>query len=313
MFAVLGGLLFDQNLCIAQQHSTVLISGFAGFNQVLHAKARAPWATPVASDERGVKALVKLLDQNGKLKGATIGVYSQVPTNKTVVDLMVKTLEGAGFKVADSAVASVQASDTQAFNAQEKVIAERFKNKHVDAVFVDGSPPGTNFDAAGYHPSIYLPSTSNITAAAFTNPLEKFPIVAGTAVDADPDAGYNTAEMRRCRQVWQKATGKTIKTVAQETADKKSSSNTAMATMCTALQIFVAAATKAGKNLNQQTFEQGLESIGKISLPVAPVASFAPKKPDGQDSFQLMRQDPKWKNGDSTPEFLPVGKPITLR
>jgi hypothetical protein len=86
-----------------------------------------------------------------------------------------------------------------------------------------------------------------------------------------------------------------------------------MATACTDLQIFVAAAEAAGKNLNQQTWQKGLESIGNIALPVAPIASFGPDKPDGQDSFQLMQHDPNWKPGGTTPEFVPLGEQITMR
>ena len=59
-----GGFIGDANLCVAQQHSTALISAFgSGYNRSVLAKARAPWATGGASDERAVKALVELLDR----------------------------------------------------------------------------------------------------------------------------------------------------------------------------------------------------------------------------------------------------------
>ena len=51
VFAVLDGLLGDNNLCITQQHSTILV-GQTGLNAARLAKARAPWATYQQSDER---------------------------------------------------------------------------------------------------------------------------------------------------------------------------------------------------------------------------------------------------------------------
>src|SRR3954447_25541078 len=102
VFAVLGGLLDTNNLCITQQHSTILVGG--NFNDSVLAKARAPWATWGASDERSIKALVKLMDDNGYLKGHTVAVYAEGASNKPLVDLAVKALDDAGYKAVDTAL-----------------------------------------------------------------------------------------------------------------------------------------------------------------------------------------------------------------
>jgi ABC-type branched-subunit amino acid transport system substrate-binding protein len=314
VFAVLGGFLTDVNLCVTQQHSTPLVSGYGtGFNQAALAKARAPWVTWNASDERAVKALVKLLDKQGRLNGKTIGVEGQTPQSKSLVDQTVKALKDAGYDVADTAIIDVDASDQQAFTAQDKLLAQRFKDKGVDAFFlVGGAPTGSNYDAVDWHPSIFVPQTALITPTAFTSPFQKFPLVAGVAGSADPDAGYDTPAMKQCRAAYKKATGKDVKTPTQETADGKSSGFSAMQQTCTAFQIFVEGAKAAGSNLTAASWEKGLESLGKIVLPASPVASFAPNKPDAQDSFQLMQHDPAWTPTATTPEFKPLGEPITL-
>ena len=72
------------------------------------------------------------------------------------------------------------------------------------------------------------------------------------------------------------------------------------------------AAKSAGKNLNAQTWQKGLDSIGKIELANTPIASFGPNKPDGQDSFQLLKHDPTWTTTSSKPEFISIGQPISL-
>jgi ABC-type branched-subunit amino acid transport system substrate-binding protein len=315
VFAVLGGFLTDTNLCVSQQHSTILVSGYGtGFNDETVSKARAPWVTWNASDERAVEALVQLLDEQGRLDDKKIAVEGQTPGTQSLVDTTVKAIEDAGYEVADQAIIEIPASDAQAFAAQDKLLAQRFKDKGIDTLFlVGGTPTGANYDAVGWHPSIYVPQTGLVTPGAYTNPFEKFPLIAGVAASADPDAGYNTPEMQRCRDVYTKATGKEIKTMAQETADGKSSGNAAMTGACSALQIFVAAAEAAGENLNQDTWQKGLESIGEVALPAAPIASFGPDKPDAQDSFQLMQHDPNWEPSGTTEEFIPLGDPITLR
>jgi hypothetical protein len=280
---------------------------------VLLEKARAPWATWAPSDDRSIKALVELMDRNGYLKGHTIAVYAQNSVNKPLVDEAVKALEDAGSEAVDTAIFDVPAGDTQAAATQDKVIAERFRNKHVDTVINVGLfTPGTDWDNDGFHPAMFAISAGNISAAAFTNPLEKFPIVAGPQPSADPNAGFNTPEMRRCREVWKQATGKEILTGDEENELGHSTGSGAMGAACTAMQIFVAAAKAAGPNLTPATWQKGLESIGKIETSGAPVASFGPNKPDGQDSFQLVKHDPKWEPGSSEQEFIPIGEPITL-
>jgi hypothetical protein len=315
VFIVLGGFIGANNLCVTQQHATPLISGYGtGFNGAALAQAHAPWFTWNASDERATQALVQILAQQGRLKNKTIAVEGQTPDSKSLVDLAVKELGKAGYKAADTAIIDAQASDQQAFTAQDKLLAQRFKDKGADVlILLGGTPTGTDYDAVGWHPSIYVPQTDLVTPGAYTSPYSKFPFVGGLAPTADPDAGYNTPAMKHCREVWTQATGKVIKTVAQETADGKSSGNGAMLAACTSLEMFIAGAKAAGANLTPQTWATGLESVGKMALPYRAIASFGPNKPDGQDSFILEQHDPKWTPTATTSEFIPIGQPITLR
>jgi ABC-type branched-subunit amino acid transport system substrate-binding protein len=315
VFAVLGGFTStDAAMCVVAQHKTLLVGGHGfGFSKADLAKAKAPWATWTPESERGVKAMVTLLDTSGALKGKKIGIYGQQTAAKPLVDIANQQLTAAGYHVEQTVINDVAASDAAAFNAQDKVLAQLLKDKGVDTVIVvGGTVPGTNFDAVGYHPSFYLPSSILITPSAYTNPLEKFPIVAGPAPSADPDAGFNTPAMQHCREVYQKATGIVIRTVSEDNAAGKSSGAAGMMFACSALQIFVEAAKRAGPNLTNETWAKGLEAIGKIAEPLAPIASFGPNKYDGQDSFVMVKHDPTWKPGSTKPEFIAIGQPIIL-
>ncbi len=311
VFAVLGGLLQANNLCIVQQHATILVGDYV--NEELRAKARAPWVTWSPSDDRSVNALVSLMDQNGYLKGHKVAVYAENNVNKPLIDKTVAALQAAGSQAVDTALFEVPGADTQAASRQDKVIAERFKNKGVDTVINVGLfTPGADWDTDGFHPAMFQLSTGYVGAAAFTNPLDKFPVVAAPEASADPDAGFNTPEARRCRDVWKRATGKEIVDAAQENALGHSTGSAAMSVACASLQIFVAAAKAAGPNLNQQTFLHAVESLGSMASATTPVMSFGPGKLDGQDTFQLAKFNTAWKPNTSTQQFIPIGKPITV-
>jgi hypothetical protein len=314
VFMILGGFIGDNNLCAIQQYSTpVIFAEGAGFNGITLAKAKAPFTTFEASDERSTEALVKILTQQGALKGKTIGVYGTLSASKPLIDLTVKDLKDAGFTVKDTAINDAPATDTQAFNSEDKVIGSRFQNEHIDLVFVQVTvPPGTNWDQIGYHPSMYSPQESLVMSGAYTNPYAKFPVVGALSAGADPNLGYDTAAMQHCRSAYTAETGKTVETLTQEQKLGHSTGFIAMQQVCSELQMFEGAANAAGPDLTQQSWLKGLESIGKIELAVSPQSSFGPNKPDGQDSFQLVKLNPAWKTGSTAQQFLAVGAPITL-
>jgi ABC-type branched-subunit amino acid transport system substrate-binding protein len=314
VFVVLNGLLNDNNLCITQQHQTALIGGgTTALTPANLARARAPWASYSATSERSIDALVEALDENGDLDGHVIGVYAAQVANRPLIDAAVKALTDAGYPPAETALNDAPDNDTQAATAQDKVIAQRFMNADVDTVIDVGQYiPGASFDSVGYHPSLYTLETGNIAAGAFTNPFGKFPVVAGLGGSGDPDAAIQSPAFQKCADAWKQASGKEIQGLLEEDLAGKSSGNVAMQIACTTLQIFVEGAKAAGPNLTNETLQQGIESIGSIQFANGTQGSFGPDKLDGQDSFQLQKFDPNWKEGEGKPQFISVGEPVTL-
>jgi hypothetical protein len=311
-FAVLNGLLNENNLCIVQQHATILVNG-ASFDASTLELAQAPWATYAASNERRVAALVRALDEAGALEGKNFALYAAQAANEPLLELAAEQFEAAGYTPTDSALLDVPDDDTQAADAQNKVFAQRFMDQDVEVVINVGLfIPGAIFDSVGYHPEIYVLDTGSIAAAAFTNPLGEFPVVAGLAATPSYTDIYDNAEFTRCREVYEAATGKRIENPIDEDLAGESTGYTAMTIACTDMQIFVAAATAAGPNLTNETFLAALESLGEIELANTPVASFGPGKTDAQDSFVLMRFDPTWKEGEGREQFIAMGDPFVL-
>ena len=314
VFVVLNGFLNTNNLCVVQQHQTALIGGSTtALTPANLARAKAPWVSWSATTQRSIDALVEALNKNGDLEGHKVGVYVAQAGNKPLIDLTAKALTDAGYPPAETAFNDAPESDVQAANAQDTVIAQRFKNAGVDVVIDAGQYiPGAAWDAAGYHPSIYTLETGNIAAGAFTNPFGTFPIVAGLSASAESGSEFKSKSFQHCVEVWEKASGKKIQTVLEEDKAGKSSGNTALQIACSALQIFVEGAKAAGTNLTNETLTAGIESLGKIELPNTLVASFGPDKLDGQDLFQLQKFDPTWKEGEGKSQFINVGEPVTL-
>jgi hypothetical protein len=315
VFVVLNGFVGGNNLCVVQQHSTALVGGDTTALTPAHlAAARAPWSSYNATSERSIKALVELLDGSGALKGKQIGVYGAQVGNQPLIDSGVKALKHAGYKVAATGFNDAPEDDTQAAAGQDKVIAQRMKDAGVDTVIdVTQFIPGANFDAADFHPALYTLDTGNIAAAAFTNPFEKFPIVAGLSSGVEPGGEFDTAAFKHCVDVYEKATNKKVKDQLQEDLDGKSSGDVAMQIACTTLQIFEAGAKAAGKTLNNDTFRKGIESLGSMELANGTKAVFGPGSLAGQVSFQLAKFDPNWKEGSGKPQFIQTGKTIQVK
>ncbi len=315
VFAVLGGFKDNvHNLCVVQKHKTILISGYGSdYNATILKQAQAPWATWSSSDERSLKATVKALDAVNKLKGHKIAVEGQTPESQPLVEMMNQTLKDAGHSVTDSTVNDVLATDIPAFNKQDKIISQRFKDQGADVLFVVGGTvrPG-NYDAVGWHPSVFVTQTSLVTAGVATDSVSQFPFVGAVGNSRDPDAGFNSDAMKQCRAAYKKASGIEILDAVGDHGVDPATGNVGMTQVCSALMIFVEAAKKAGANLTPATWKKGLESIGSIALPIAPTSSFGPGKYDAADTFQLEQHDKRWTLTGTIPEFVPVGAEFKL-
>ena len=71
--------------------------------------------------------------------------------------------------------------------------------------------------------------------------------------------------------------------------------------------------TAAGHDLTVPRFQHAVESLGKIHIAAMPDGSFAPRKLDAQNSFQLMQFNKQWKPATTIQMFTPVGSSITFK
>lgn len=290
VFAVLGGLRGDTNLCIVEQHETVLVGGDQNAERL--ERARAPWATWEAAVERSVRALVGALDEEGELEGRTIAVYG-LTADQVAIDAAMETLAEAGVEVAFEAVNDADGADRAAVDAQDATLIQRMEDEGVDAVVIAGRNVPTNvFDQAGYYPRLWISNSSIMSTFASELYLE-FPDV--FTVGGPPgDIIETIPAYEDCVTIYEEASGEEVLSVAEAEEQGENPVIAAMSNACTALQIFKAAAEAAGDTLNQSTFLEGLESLGDIELAASGDSSFGPDKYDAPTAYYLFGYNPEY-------------------
>jgi ABC-type branched-subunit amino acid transport system substrate-binding protein len=291
VFAVLGSLQGDQNLCVVEQHSTVLVGGVqtAEFLE----RARAPWATPDAAAEHSVQALVTALDASGELDGRTIGVYG-LASEQVAIDAAKQALADAGADVAFEGINDAPPGDIAAGDAQNATLAQRFRDEGVDALVVAGQAvPAAVFDQEGYHPRLWISNAGPASAAAGgAGVYLTFPDVF-TVGGPDQQMQYDSEPFERCKDIWEQASGETVLSPDEAEQQETKTSFIALSSACTVLLIFQEAAEAAGDTLNQSTFKEGLESLEEIELPGA-MGSFGPGKYDAPDEYWAYKYNPDY-------------------
>jgi hypothetical protein len=309
VFAVLGGFNGDTNLCVVEQHETPLIGGVQ--SPALLERARAPWVTFDASAEHSVEALVRGLDAEGELDGRTIAVFG-LASEQGSVDAAKQVLEDAGAEVAFEALNDAPVTDTAAIAALNTTFAQRMQDDGVDAVVVAGQyVPVADFNQAGFHPRLWVSSINALGGFAYTNDFTVFPDVLTTG-GPPTDEVLEGDEYKRCERIYEEASGNDVVSSVEEQAQGRASGFGALGIACSALKIFAAGAEAAGDELNANSFEEGIESVGEISLFWSPNSSFGPDKYDAPDELQLYRFNPAWTPDVAEELGLPVGEPISL-
>jgi hypothetical protein len=263
VFAVLGGFQADQNLCVVEQHETILVGGTQ--SPALLERARAPWASPDPAAQHSVQALVQALDDAGELDGRTIGIYG-IRGDEPAIEAAREALEGAGGEVVFEGVNDADQTDIAGGEAQSRTLGQRMKDEGVDAVvFAGGHIPAAQFDDVDFHPRLWISNLNNMAVWAGEVFLE-FPDVF-TVGTASPQDAFESEPFQHCVDVYEEASGETVLSPEEAAEQDAKTPIPALQFTCANLLIFTEAVEAAGETLNQATFLEGLESLDSIELP----------------------------------------------
>ena len=165
--------------------------------------------------------------------------------------------------------------------------------------------PFSVFDQNDFHPALWVAENSILSVfAGQSDNADAFPEVLAVG-GAPPQAVWESEPLQECLATYEEASGETPVSPDDGTEESQSPI-TAMADACNNFLIFTAAAEAAGDTLNQDTFLEGVESLGEIALPGDP-AFFGPDRYAGLSEFYLFEPNPDYGGfGSGDQATLPV-------
>lgn len=301
VFAVLGGLQSESNLCIVEQGSTTLVGG--GQTPQLLERARAPWATWTAQQDVATQAMVDALDAEGKLEGHTIAVYG-LAGNQENIDQATAALEDAGADVAFTAINDADTADRSAIDAQDEVLGQRMKDEGIDAVFIAGTNvPGPLWAQNDFTPALWVTDAGILSFFVGLGAYDAFPEVLAMG-GAPAQEAWDSETAQSCLSIYEEASGESPPSPEDATADEQSPV-TALLDACNAFLVFTTAAEAAGDTLNQDTFLEGVVSTTEIDLPGGP-GTFGPDKLAAQTVFRLFEPNPDFVPDSGDDPLIPA-------
>ncbi|MDW3217183.1 MAG: hypothetical protein R8F63_01110 [Acidimicrobiales bacterium] len=296
VFAVLGLWIGDSVLCLTETHQTIHVGHL--MRQEWIDRSIATLASPDMAEERELQVLLDVLLLTDRLDGRTIGVLTNTSAASSVDTVVRPFVEANELDLGTVGVITDTQGDQIAVDREILRFTENWKLDGVDFVLVVGtSGVGSIADIRDV--------MGDIDVAVLD--AETFQQIFGAATEAERDgfdgvltvaglSSTNTEQfeeplLQECITTVEEAVpGLTVVPTAELVGPEDWFAGIRDA--CSSLAVFVAAATAAGTDLTNETFEAGLESLGSIDLPGQAFSSFGPGKHDGEDGFRLVAFDP---------------------
>jgi ABC-type branched-subunit amino acid transport system substrate-binding protein len=289
VFAVFDGGVFlgPPLLCIAQQNRTPLIRP-ASVPDEYEAAARGYLITIGAGLQRFDRSFAWELHQSGALKGKTIGVFGDTyADSKPGIDAFVSTLEHLGYTITHRTELAV---DPGTQNAEIPVEVSRMHRQGVNVVLiVTGTTQGLSFvqnaEAQRWTPAYYV---SDHQFAAYDAYAANFPRSFDGAIGFTQlrtgEAGAGLPEPAvdaHCRATYNKDTGNSV---ARGTTEDQ-----LLMWSCSMVELFEAAAIRAGPTLTRDRLIGGFQSLGPVTIANTGGSSFGPGKLGAMDAIRTVR------------------------
>jgi hypothetical protein len=284
---------------VTKQHQRVLIA----FNLTQAMIDQSPPGLeiyPGATNERLSKILLQLLDKKKTLKGKTVAVLGGTNETDVVNKTIVPTLKKMKVPLGTTAILSLgSSSDTTAAQAQLDSFIERWKTEHVNAIFLSGNEVSSIAFVTKLRkemPNVLLMvDTTDVKSegqqltvkGVKPNPYEGM-LSAGGPTPHEYDQSANWAY---CKAIYEKYTGKPApdaETIVKGPEGKTLDTNGNINDACQIVTMFHDVAVRAGKNLNNASWQAAANSYGEITnRGSGPYSSLRQGKYDVEDSFRL--------------------------
>jgi hypothetical protein len=315
-FAVIG--LFvdfsgDAQLCVAREHERILIA-----NEISQAwideSPPALILTPDVTAERRIEILMSLLKAEGTLDGKKVAVMAETTTESRIADAIDPALATMDVERGSDAVLSITGTDTTAAQAQVDSFIERWKSEGVEALLIAGLAISNKqfvekIKAA--MPDILLLSDNTswlgsardmVEAGVTPNPYDGMLVALGLT----PAEYAETEQAAECEKIHADAGGEKLPPVNEfpvRDDGQRVDIRATVFTACVYVLMFADIAEKVGPNLNNDTWTETVDNLGKIELRSTIYASLHKGKYDASDTFRISEFDPTVGESGS---FAPV-------
>lgn len=314
VFAVLDGLgswTGDNELCIAQEGQTPFIGEWTTVtNWTAEASPYLWWLGPDQAD-----ILATLVDwgvSSGLLGGGrkvAIVAGDRQSDQIALNDYLLPDMARAGLPTPMVQTIPTDTSDTAAVNSSAPLIVQRLKAAGVQSV-IPLMPFNSFFvylaeeTDQSYFPKLLLSdyeSSVQVALGLIPTPFEQalndqegvtVETLGGTDAPASvvPSGGYD-AGVQDCFDIWHAAHPKPLPGQTLTPGEKPSpyiEEQGPIAGWCQAIELFAAAAEKAGRDLNRRTFVEAMAQIQNFPGTWSPVLSYGPDTFAGPTEYQVV-------------------------
>lgn len=315
VFVALGFFQNTDPLCYLDTHGVNIIG--ADDSQLSAAQQAAEKATWFDAQLTSTEAVPKEIDafyHDGLFAGRKVAVLGTTTDVSQINTLVLPELKKLGVPVVQTAVNDAPPNDTAAANQQTQIIVQKLQSEGVNLVVGVGNasafPQGLQQINSSYHPRLLATNLGVLNGVLGNqNGLDLSRLtgtVAGSGAPADligvSAPIWNDPLVQNC--VAEIKAAFPADTMADPATATSSTGHTWVApeSACQGIALLEAILKAAGKNLNNQTFLTGGESLKNIVLPgsLGPL-NYGPGHHDGNGPVFIYTWDPASKSFKLTP------------
>lgn len=299
VFVVMGFFQHDDPLCYVSTHDTPVIG--VGLTAAQQAQAKAPWFSTTLTPEHTVPKVLSAVAAHGAFQGQKVAVVAQAGEAEQMNNLVLPELKKLKVNVVQSAVEDAPASDLNAGFQRYGVIARKFQSVGATVVVAvgqagDGWPKSLQVNKSAYKPvTVAVDQGSLLTYVADKAGNDPEVLRGALTAGTNPPESviWNDPPVRDCVQTVEKAypQGK----IGNPLTASASTPTTwvAVESACGTVALLEAILTKAGKNLDNESFLTAGESLGAFRSPGIPQPlHYGPSSHDGNGPVFVSTYDP---------------------
>jgi hypothetical protein len=315
VFAILGGMRDDANFCVSEQHETIHLGSQVNAAGEAIERARAPIAGFFAEGTIVEERFIAELDALGWFDGVErVGVhYAGNPVFERAGATVEAALADLGLDVAISLNIDDLGLTEDELENRAEIMRQQVRDADIDRMLIWGAAATGLVIYGELDLALAATGSGNFTTAVTSgiDPLDLDGTISSTnrlnlltdSIDAKTQQCLDDAQAALPdKRFEQPAAG------VENSADDPNYWGYTLI-VCRDLDLFVQAATAAGVELTNDSFQAGLEMLTETDLPQIPFVSFGPDKLNGNDTLRMVEFD---GDADEDGELVPIAEAVDL-